>query len=42
LQTSIMAVHAEWLHFAHLLILTHTFHLSNLVSLDLREYRCVA
>jgi hypothetical protein len=35
-------LHAEWLHFSHLLNLSPAFHLSNMFSSDLRKYRCVA
>ena len=41
LQTSIMAVHAEWLHFAHLLILYFPFEQSGFIGFTRVQMRCV-
>ena len=38
LRTNFMVVNAEWLHFAQLIILSSSVHLSNLVSLEWRQY----
>ena len=40
LRTNFMVVNAEWLHFAQLIILSSSVHLSNLVSLEWRQYSC--